>query len=155
MNTSKHVYLSKKGIDELKEKIIDLKNDISKTRLELYELDKHDGFEERLARIVKLDYLQASEIELHDKQSILNKAKLLPRKRDRLFVALGSVVDMIDGQGRLLRYTIVDSLEANPSDGRISANSPLGKSLIGKQIKQSVSLYLNGKSSKLKLVKIN
>jgi transcription elongation GreA/GreB family factor len=32
----------------------------------------------------------------------------------------------------------VSSIEANPSDGRISFKSPLGQSLLGKKIKDSI-----------------
>jgi transcription elongation factor GreA len=62
----------------------------------------------------------------------------LPRKRDALKVAIGSVVDLLDTSGRLVRYTLVDSIEANPSDGRISIMSPLGQSLLGRQIQDVV-----------------
>ncbi|MEO5950366.1 MAG: GreA/GreB family elongation factor [Candidatus Saccharimonadales bacterium] len=154
MNTATIVYLSKKGFKELKKQIARLSHDIEKNRSELRELDKSDSHEERFARIQKLASLQASEAELYDKQQTLKTARLLPRKRDRLFVAIGSVVDMIDSKGRLLRYTIVDSFEANPSDGRISDKSPLGQSLLGKQIKDTVEWGRAGKTQRLELIRI-
>ncbi len=154
MTTTEIIYLSKKGFKELKKQIARLTHDIDKIRSELRELDKSDSHEERFARIQKLASLQSTEAELYEKQVILKNARLLPRKRDRLIVAIGSVVDMIDNQGRLLRYTIVDSFEANPSDGRISINSPLGKSLLGKQIKETIEWGRAGKLQRLELVRI-
>lgn len=69
-------------------------------------------------------------------------------------MAIGSVVDLIDTNGRMVRYTIVDSIEANPSDGRISIMSPLGKSLLGKQIKDII-LWGNGARIKqMQLIRI-
>jgi transcription elongation GreA/GreB family factor len=54
----------------------------------------------------------------------------------------------------MVRYTIVDSIEANPSDGRISIMSPLGKNLLGKQIKDII-LWGNGARIKqMQLVRI-
>lgn len=154
MNTTDIIYLSKKGFKELKKQIAHLSHDVDKLRAELRELDKSDAHEERFARIEKLASLQASEAEMIDKQQILRTARLLPRKRDRLIVAIGSVVDMIDNQGRLLQYTIVDSFEADPSDGRISFKSPLGQSLIGKQIKETIEWGREGKMNRLELVRI-
>jgi transcription elongation GreA/GreB family factor len=69
-------------------------------------------------------------------------------------VAIGSVVDLIDQQGRLVRYTLVESIEANPSDGRISAASPLGSTLIGKTVKDIVEWGNGLNHTSLQLVKI-
>lgn len=104
----------------------------------LRELDKIDTHEQRLSRVEKLAQLEITESELADKQLILNTAKVYPRKRDALKVALGSVVDLIDTQGRMVRYQLVNSIEADPSDGRISVKSPLGQNLIGKTIRETV-----------------
>jgi len=138
MSTTKTIYLSKKGMKELKKDVDRLKRELQQARLELRELDKTDGHEERLARIEKLANIETTESTLTDKKLVLANSKLLPRKRDMLKVALGSVVDIIDTKGSLIRYTLVDSLEANPSDGRISIKSPLGQSLLGKQLQDVV-----------------
>lgn len=139
MNTTETIYLSKKGMKELKKTIAQLERDRQKTIRELHEQEKTDNRDERLARVEKLAKLDGIETELAEKQSLLNGAKLFPRKRDALKVAIGSVVELIDNSGRQVVYTIVDSIEANPSDGRISVKSPLGQNLIGKTISDTVS----------------
>lgn len=142
--TDKTILLSKKGMKELKKSIIQLEHDRQKTLQSLRELDKTLGRDERLSRIEKLSNLEGIEAELDDKNIVLSNAKLLPTKRNRLQVAIGSVVDLIDRHGHLFRYTIVDSIEANPSDGRISTASPLGQSLIGRTVRDIVE-WRNGK----------
>jgi transcription elongation factor GreA len=154
MNTTKTIYLSKKGMKELKKGITRLEHDHQNALRQLRELDKTDGHDERLARIEKLAALEMIESDLIDKRQTLAQSKLLPRKRDALKVAIGSVVDLIDTRGRLIRYTIVDSLEANPSDGRISSKSPLGKSLIGKQIQDIVEWTAGRNTNQMRLVSI-
>ena len=85
----------------------------------------------------------------------MRHAKPLPRKRDRLKIAIGSVVDLVDQQGKIFRYTLVHSLEANPLDGRISVDSPLGKSLLNHKKSETVS-WKNGLTTKqLQVVKIS
>lgn len=154
IQTEKKLLLSKKGMKELKKSITNLEHDLQRERQNLRELDKTTGHDERFERIEKLAYLESLEVELSDKQLVLSTAKLLPTKRARLQVAIGSVVDLIDQQGRLFRYTIVDSLEANPSDGRISIASPLGKSLIGKTARDFVEWSAGMRANRLQLVRI-
>lgn len=154
MNTSTMTYLSKKGMKELKKAVSRLEHDLQAIIRELRELDKTDGHDERLARIEKLAQLEAVETELAEKKALLSSAKLFPRKRDALVVALGSVVDMVDTSGRMMRYTIVDSVEANPFDGRISAKSPLGQSLLGKTISDTIHWSAGLKTKQLQLVHI-
>ena len=139
MTTTETIYLSKKGMKELKKAVSQLERDRRKTIMELHEQDKTDSHDERLARIEKLAQLDAIESELEEKKALLDSAQLFPRKRDALRVAIGSVVELIDNSGRQVVYTIVDSIEANPSDGRISAKSPLGQTLLGKTISDTVS----------------
>ena len=154
MNSVETIYLSKKGMKELKKDIARLKRDRQEALKTLREIDRSDGRDERLVRIEKLAAIDVIESELADKQMTLENAKLLPRKRDALKVAIGSVVDLLDTQGRIIRYTLVDSIEANPSEGRISIKSPLGKSLLGKQIKDVVEWTAGIGTNRLQLVGI-
>ena len=154
MNTAT-IYLSKKGMKELKKNVSRLEKDRKKTIQELHEQEKTDNHDERLARVEKLALLESIESELDEKRILLHGAKLFPRKRDALKVAIGSVVELIDKNGRKVIYTIVDSIEADPSDGRISAKSPLGQSLIGKTISDSIRWGAGIRERQFQLVKIS
>lgn len=138
MNTKATVLLSKKGMKELKKSVARLERERTAAINRLRELDKSETHEQRLERMDHLAELDSIEAQLADKQMLLSNAQLFPRKRDAIKVALGSVVELIDTQGRLISYQLVDSIEANPSDGRISANSPLGQSLLGKTIQDTI-----------------
>lgn len=154
MDTTKTIFLSKRGMKDLKKQISRLERDKHSAVAELHELDKTEGHDERLARLERLAALEITESELHDKQMILASAKPLPRKRDALKVALGSVVDLLDTNGRVVRYTLVDSLEADPSSGRISIMSPLGKNLLDKQLRDVIEWTANIGKHRLELVAI-
>lgn len=134
----KTVLLSKKGMKELRKSIAQLEHDCQAIRRSLRESDKGMGHDDRFERCEKLLRLEAIESELAEKQHTLSRAKIISSRRKRMKVAIGSVVDLIDQQGRIIRYTLVDSIEANPSDGRISAASPLGSTLVGKTVKDIV-----------------
>ena len=152
---SKNILLSKKGFKELKKEIAQLEHDIKTTQRSLREGEKTNGHDDRFERNEKLLRLEALEGELYDKQQVLLTAKLIPSKRARIKVAIGSVVDLIDQQGTLFRYTIVDSIEANPSDGRISTSSPLGSTLLGKNVEDKVEWGSGHHYKQFKLVKIS
>ncbi len=155
MSTPSTVYLSKKGMKELKKSITQLERQVKHAQAELRDLSGGDSREERYERIERLSRVESLEADLIEKKSHLSKAKLLPRKRDALKVAIGSVVDLLDTNGRIFRYTLVNSIEANPSDGRISVQSPLGKSLIGRTADDTIQWSAGLKANKLQLIRIS
>ena len=78
-------------------------------------------------------------------QDILKNAKLI-RGGKRTKVELGASVSLNFG-GRKLEYTIVGPTEANPLEGKISNESPIGKALLGH--KAGESFDFNGKMVKI------
>ena len=160
MNTTitapeKKILLSKKGMKELRKAVSQLEHDRTVAIRGLHDIDKTTGHDDRLERIERLAQLESIVSELTDKHRTVLEARLLPSKRARMKVAMGSVVDLIDQQGRIFRYTLVDTIEANPSDGRISVLSPLGSTLIGKTVKDIVEWGNGMHSNTFKLVRIN
>jgi transcription elongation factor GreA len=76
---------------------------------------------------------------------------------DSNVVRVGSLVSVKDeGSGKSLKYTIVGSTEANPSENRLSNESPVGKGLLGRKKGDTVKVQLpNGKTRELKITKID
>ena len=155
METTEQIYLSKKGMKELKKAVAQLERDRHRTIVELHEQDKTDNHDERYARIEKLAQLDAIEAELDEKRDLILSAKPYPKtsKLQSLGVTIGSVVELIDKSGRKYVYTIVNSVEANPSDGRISFKSPLGQTLLGKSLKDKIDW--NAGKNEFQLVRIS
>lgn len=154
MTADNTIYLSKKGLKELKKRVSKLQRERQSTILNLREADKTSTRDNRLERIDQLENLDIIEAELAEKEHYIENAKLYPRKRDAFKVAAGSIVDLIDIQGRIIRYQIVDSIEADPSDGRISTSSPLGQSLIGRKLQETITWGRGSRHNKLQLVGI-
>lgn len=151
MNTT---FLSKKGFKDLKREIASLENEEKSLQGELREIGRAKSRDDHLRRSEIIMNLENTQARLYEKRDALKTARPLPRKRDRLRVALGSVVDLVDQQGRLFRYTLVDSLEANPIDGRISIESPLGQSLVGRERTHTISWTAGLNQRELQLVDI-
>jgi len=71
-------------------------------------------------------------------------------------VALGKTVtfqELPDGEEET--YTIVGSAEADPFEGKISNDSPMAKSLIGKEIGEEVAVATPGGDIQVKIVKVD
>jgi transcription elongation factor GreA len=71
-------------------------------------------------------------------------------------VRVGSLVHVKDADsGKSLTYTIVGSTEANPSENKLSNESPVGQALVGRKKGDTAKVQLpNGKSRELKVTKI-
>ena len=78
-------------------------------------------------------------------QDILKNAKVI-RASKKSSVALGANVKL-DLGGRKLEYTIVGATEADPTKGKISNESPIGKVIMGHKVGES--LEFNGKKVKI------
>ena len=152
MNTTTDRYLTRRGVKNLKKQIT--KTDKELTKLENSLKTTEASKDSRFVIDNILSHIEQLKAEKREIKQVLANSKVLPRKRDRLYVALGSIVDLIDAKGRLMTLMIVDSIEANPSNGKISANSPLGESLIGKTIQETISLTIGSRKTELQLVAI-
>ena len=75
------------------------------------------------------------------KNAVLIKAK----KSDKVVTGTTVVIDMA---GKEFTYTVVGPVEANPLEGKISHESPIGKALLGR--KASDEFDFNGKAVKIK-----
>lgn len=82
-------------------------------------------------------------------QDILKNATLIkaPRKKDS--VTIGSTV-VIDMGGKEFTYTVVGPVEANPLEGKISHESPIGKELLTR--KAGDKFDFNGKKVTVKSI---
>lgn len=75
-------------------------------------------------------------------QSLLQNATIIDRDSAHKSknVMLGSNVKMKNGEGKSVEYTIVGPAEADPRDGKISNESPVGRALIGKKLNDEVQV---------------
>lgn len=82
-------------------------------------------------------------------QDILKNAKLI-RGGKRTKVDLGAKINL-DMGGRKVEYTVVGATEANPLEGKISNESPIGKALLGRKAGETFEFN----SKKIKIISID
>ena len=86
-----------------------------------------------------------------DRHEIIKK----PPKAQMPFVNLGATVK-VDIGGKQGEITIVGTLEANPDEGKISNESPIGKALLGCRVGDEVVIHIPDKTKyKIRNIKYN
>lgn len=88
-------------------------------------------------------------------ENMIRNAKIIEDTKGSDSVILGRSVTFVElPDGEEETYTIVGSAEADPSEGKISNDSPIAKSLIGKKIGEQVSVQTPGGEMKVRIVSI-
>ena len=137
---SKKYLLTKDGLVKLNEELKLLINDKRKEVIErIREAAAHGDLSENA------DYAQAREEQsfiegrIQELEEILKNAEIIQSNGHSNIVAVGSTVKVkVNGSER--SYTIVGSNEANPAEGRISNQSPLGLGFLNKRVGDAVEV---------------
>jgi transcription elongation factor GreA len=67
---------------------------------------------------------------------------------------MGSLVTLIDQDNKTQEFTIVGSAEANPLEGKISNQSPVGHALLGKRRGDKVGVKAPGGTLNLRITQV-
>ncbi len=134
----KQIRFTKEGLEELKQKREELLKerpavleDLKKAR-EMGDLSENGYYK---ASRAKLSFIDAQLFRL---KMQIKYALVIDRPTGNT-VAIGTQVTLSDGENKK-NYTIVGDLEANPSEGKISLLSPLGRALERKKQGEKVHL---------------
>jgi transcription elongation factor GreA len=153
---SDQMYLTPEGAEKLKAELAQLKGS---SRIELAE---------RLRSAISMgdlsenaDYHKAKEDQgflegrIQELEYILNKATIIDsanQRRDEVNVGLTVTVQEEDYEPET--YYLVGAKEADPRNGKISNESPIGKALMGRKVGEVVTVETPGGSLKLMILKI-
>ena len=155
---AKEVILTPQGLEDLKEKIEYLSTErrrevaerIKEAR-EFGDISENSEYDDAKNEQAMLERQIA---ELEDK---LRGAQVIDEKAvTNEVVSVGVTVHVKDQKtDKSVKYKIVGSSEANPSEMKLSNHSPVGKALIGKKRGEIVSVPVpRGPARKLKITKI-
>jgi len=86
---------------------------------------------------------------------ILQNFVIVEKKVNKDTVDIGSIVVVRDFDlNKNRKFEIVSSIEAEPSQMKISDESPLGRALLGKKIKDEITVKTPSKTLRLKVIDI-
>lgn len=139
MAAEKKFYLTKEGLGKIKKEYKHLKSlRLLKTKEKFPEvLQSEDLNSEYLSFQEDLSFLEARIVELENIFKNVELIKIPPKNKQNI-VSLGATVTLKESDGKINEFMIVGTLEANPGQGKISSDSPVGRTLLGHKIGDEV-----------------
>lgn len=154
MTKQNDIYLTKEGLAELKAELNDLKGNkrkevaiALKEAKEFGDLSENTDWDDAKSRQV---FIEGRIAEL---EGILKHAKVI-EKPSKHMVGVGSVVE-VQLEEDEHTFQIVGSAEADPEEGKISDESPIGKALIGKKVGEHAEVDIPAGTITYKIKKIS
>ena len=87
-------------------------------------------------------------------EQMIKNAQLIDEKAKHDIVEIGSHVTL-EADGRKEKYVIVGSAEANPPEGKISNESPVGRALMGHRPGETVKMSVPAGTIEMKITAIS
>jgi transcription elongation factor GreA len=136
------VYLTNEGIKNLTKEMKDIQQVLHNTNQETILDEQERQFLEQRVELIN-GALANSEI-LVSNDEIVDEAKL------------GSIVRLCDlRSNEVLEYMIVNEIEANPIEKKLSVSSPLGKALTSRKIGETVKIKIDNEDLLFEIVDIS
>lgn len=150
----KEFYLTTEGVDKLKEELEDLvHNKRAEIAARLKEAKEYGDLSENIQWDDAKDQQAFIEGRIAEIENILKHSSLIEQVKGSSTVALGSTVHLELEDG-IQRYTIVGSTEANPEEGKISNESPIGRALMGRKPGEEIEVQVPSGMLKYKITKV-
>ena len=152
-NNSKEIILTQEGYDKLESELELLKTTRRKEVAERLKVAISFG---DLSENAEYDEAKKEQAALEERilklENMTRVAVIIDENNVNLdIITIGSIVKIYDEE---LEYTIVGSAEADPYDGKISNESPVGKALLGRAKGDVVEVTVPDGIAKLKVVDI-
>lgn len=136
-------YITLEGLQKLKNELNELKNVKRKEIIERIRAARELGdLSENAEYAEAKDEQSFIEGKILELENFINKAVIIAKEnQSNGAVSVGStVIIRFEGETEQRTYTIVGSNEANPSEGKISNESPMGRAFLNKKIGDKVEI---------------
>jgi transcription elongation factor GreA len=98
---------------------------------------------------------EKTENRISEIEHILHNVEVIKAPRGDSKVQLGSRVSLKSKDGKKKEFQVVGTVEADPLEGKISDESPLGKAVIGKKVGDEVEIVTPAETATYKVTEIS
>jgi transcription elongation factor GreA len=146
--------LTKEGVDELQAELDNLAGkrtsiaDAIKSARELGDLTENAEYQSALAE------KDRNEARISELENILQNVEIIKKPRGAGQVQLGSHVKL-KADGKTKEFQIVGTVEADPLNGKISDESPIGQVLLGKVEGDKIDLVTASETTTYKIAGVS
>ncbi|MBI4414954.1 MAG: transcription elongation factor GreA [Candidatus Kerfeldbacteria bacterium] len=131
-------YLTQQGLEKLQQELRELKNVKRREVADRIQQAKELGDLSENAEYVEAKTEQAfTEGRIVEVENTLRNAIVIDESKKGDTITVGSTI-AVKIEGKDIEYSIVGSNEADPANGKISNESPLGKAFLGKKVGETV-----------------
>lgn len=150
----KQFRLTQDGVNELKaelESLVAKRPDLAEAIRSARELgDLTENAEYQSARAEQ----EKTEDRISELENILLNVEIIKKPKGDSKVQLGSTVKL-KGDSKTKQFQVVGTVEADPLNGKISDESPIGQALIGKKVGESVEIVTPAETATYKITDIS
>lgn len=150
----KQFLLTKEGIEELETELNELTSQRSAIAERIKTAREFGDLSENAEYSAARQEQERNESRIAELENILQNAEVIKKPKGDNKVQLGSCVKLKTDGGKTKDYQVVGTVEADPLEGKISDESPIGRSLIGKKVGEQVEISTPSDVLSYKIVEI-
>lgn len=145
--------LTKDGKQELEKELVELKSRRGAIAEKIADARDYGDLSENAEYDTAREEQGLVESRIAEIEDILLNAEIITARK-KSHVGLGSAVEL-STNGKKVVYSVVGPVEANPLEGKVSNESPIGQALMGKAVGDSVVITTPKGQLDYKIVSIN
>lgn len=136
----KHFRLTQKGITELDAELKTLISERSEIADRIKTAREFGDLSENAEYSSARQEQDRAESRISEIENILLNVEVIKAPKGDSKVSLGSTVKLKSDDGKTKQFQVVGTVEADPLNGKISDESPIGKQLLGKKVGDKVEI---------------
>ena len=150
----KHFRLTQSGITELEQEVKKLQSERSEIADRIKTAREFGDLSENAEYSSARQDQDRAESRIAEIENILQSVEVIKASKGVSKVQLGSSVSLKSEDGKTKQFQVVGTVEADPLEGKISDESPIGQALIGKKEGDQVEIKTPSEVTSYKIVSI-
>ena len=152
---NKLFHLTKQGVSELQAELNGLVAQRSILADRIKTAREFGDLGENMEYTAAMQDQERNESRISELEHILKNVKVIASPKGDSKVVLGSHVKLNGEGGKKKEFRVVGTVEADPLNGKISDESPIGKALMGKKVHEEVEIKTPAETAVYKIVEIS
>lgn len=147
------IQLTQKGYDELVVELDELKTKRQVAVDRVATARSYGDLSENAEYHAAKEDLSLIDSRIEEIEGVISQAKVIKHSKNSTTVKVGSTVT-VKHKGKKVQYQIVTAWEADPMENKISSDSPIGQSFLGKKQGNTITVAVPAGEQKYEIVKI-
>lgn len=150
----KQFHLTPDGVNELNTELAELISQRGEVAERIKSAREFGDLSENAEYATARQEQERAENRISEIEHILQNVEIIKKPKGDSKVQLGSEVKLKSSDGKAKTYKVVGTVEADPSEGKISDESPIGQALLGKKVGDDVDIVTPVETISYKVVDI-